>query len=189
MRIRYIAAVWLIFTLGCEGIIQDKPPEVRIVQFEPYLAPCPGPSIDAYPCLVDKIHGDMYPMDDIRGVAFEWGVSQRIRLNRHERNHRVDTTSWDWDADSALMRETEANWSFRTTLDDPGRWKLDGDTLRIEGYGFPIALPIAADRSQLSMRSFSIFDLEVTPVAGTEIPAAPVLQAKLLQVRERRMPD
>jgi hypothetical protein len=96
MRSRNLAAVLPLLTLGCRGIIQDRPPEIRSVRFAPYLAPCPG--VAAYPCLVDEDHGESYPTGEVRGFTFEWGVAQRVLLTRYEiGDPRVDTASWVWD--------------------------------------------------------------------------------------------
>jgi hypothetical protein len=187
MRIRILTAVWLAFTWACMPA-ETEPPEVREVQFAPYLAPCPGTA--AYPCLMEQRSGETYSTSSIQGLAFEWGVSQRVRLVRHvKENPRVDTTSWAWDVDSVLTRGTESAWSFRTTLDGVDRWRLAGDTLRIEGYDFPISMPIEVDRIRMQMRSGAmIIELEVTPVFGAGGAPGPALQAKLLQVRERPVP-
>lgn len=187
MHIRNLASAWLIFAGGC---VPSEPgtPTVREVRFAPYLTPCP--EFEAYACLVDLDRGETYPFSSIHGLAFEWGVSQRVRLVRHvKENPRVDTASWAWDADTVLMRATESIWSFRTTLSEGSRWTLAGDTLRIEGYGFPIAVPIVADRDRLRTASiWMIFELEVTPGHDAGEKDGPALQAKVLRVRERAEP-
>jgi hypothetical protein len=139
---------------------------------------------------VDLSGGETYPTGTLRGLDFEWGVGQRVRLVGHvKEDPSVDTASWAWDVDSVLSLQTRSSWSFLTTLDDASRWKIAGDTLRIEGYGFPIAVPIAADRERMRTGSgASIFELEVTPANEAGNTDGPALQGKLQRVRERPVP-
>lgn len=165
--LKYLIPPSLALTLSacCCG----EPSESLRVELNPWLSPC----MSWYPtsCMTGK-DGNGNPVayheGEIEGFRFEWGYRQTLDVEAHPvANPPADGSSIRYTLSRAVAKTAEPDWRFRTWGLDTTLWEMTGDTLKVEGYPWPIKMAAAADRAFfLGQGDSSRISIRVRPGTG-----------------------
>lgn len=160
------ATAIVVLTLNLAGCSSESMSPIEVT-LEPFLQPSTLDFVMG-PNMVGT-DADNQPVSfttrEIDGFQFEWGVRQKLRLNRHHVKPLADAPSIEYSLSRTLSKEAIPGWSFRSFPQDSAALRLDGDTLRISGYERPILIASDQDRAKLAAKSGMYLDLRVRPAA------------------------
>lgn len=155
-------------SLALAGCSSESMPPIQVT-LEPYLEP--ASTLFGQGQLIVGTGANLGTMSfhpgEIDGFAFEWGVRQKLELNRHKvRAPLEDASSIEYSLSKTLWKEPVPDWSFRSSPQDSAALRMDGDTLRIAGYARPIYIASDPDRAKLEAKGGMYLDLRLRAVPG-----------------------